>query len=249
VGHQGQQLLGLQFALDLLGEQAIEELLGDGAKFVEVGSIASATCRCRMRWRGIVGMEKAKDAMSDRCQRRHGFKVERLPTSPFPGVDDLHRKPYGQTMRIAGEAMPSPFRELLVHEHHMTVTVEAHHGDLVDVRVLASRLEGNTYARKIVLTLHGGGKVVLFGIIRINLDYCSAPVREAIVAQQTPLGRVLIENNVLRRIEPTVYLRVQPGPRQLAWFGLKKPQPLYGRLGFIHCDEQPAVELLEIVIE
>ena len=34
---------------------------------------------------------------------------------------------------------------------------------------------------------------------------------------------------------------------QLAWFGLTKPQPLYGRLGFIHCDEQPAVELLEIV--
>ena len=29
VGDQGQQLLGLEFALDLLGEQAVEELHGD----------------------------------------------------------------------------------------------------------------------------------------------------------------------------------------------------------------------------
>ena len=35
VGDQGQQLLGLQFALDLLGEQAIEELHGDGTKVTE----------------------------------------------------------------------------------------------------------------------------------------------------------------------------------------------------------------------
>jgi chorismate-pyruvate lyase len=143
--------------------------------------------------------------------------------------------------------MPAPFHDLLVHEHHMTVTVEAHHGDAVAVRVLASRRVDDSYARKIILTLHGSGKVVLFGIVRIRLDFCSAPVRKAILAEKTPLGRVLIEHNVLRRIEPTAYFRVRPGPRQLAWFGLKKAQPLYGRLGFIYCDEQPAVELLEIV--
>ena len=160
----------------------------------------------------------------------------------FPPADD--RPAYAV---IPGDAMPEPYRGLLVHEHHMTVTVEAHHGDLVDVRVLARRHEGNSYARKIVLTLRGSGKVVLFGIVRINLGYCAPAVRAAIVAQRTPLGRVLIEHNVLRRIEPTAYLRVRPGPRQLAWFGLDRPQPFYGRLGIIHCDEKPAVELLEIV--
>src|SRR5262249_3526568 len=107
--------------------------------------------------------------------------------------------------------------------------------------------DGLDYARKIILTLRGSGKVVLFGIVRINLEYCSPPVREAILAEKTPLGRVLIEHNVLRRIEPLAYFRVDPGLRQLAWFGLDQPAPLYGRLGFIHCDEQPAVELLEIV--
>ena len=45
----------------------------------------------------------------------------------------------------------------------------------------------------------------------------------------------------------TAYLKIEPGPLQLRWFGLDKPQPLYGRLGFIFCDDRPAVELLEIV--
>jgi hypothetical protein len=33
--HQSQELLRLQFALDLLGEQAVEELRGDGPQFAE----------------------------------------------------------------------------------------------------------------------------------------------------------------------------------------------------------------------
>ena len=35
MGDQGQELLGLQLALDLLGEQAVEELHGDRAEFAE----------------------------------------------------------------------------------------------------------------------------------------------------------------------------------------------------------------------
>jgi hypothetical protein len=89
--------------------------------------------------------------------------------------------------------------------------------------------------------------VVLFGIMRIHLNYCTEPVRQAIVAATTPLGRILIEHNVLRRIEPTAYLKIEPGPRQLAWFGRTRPCPLFGRLAYIHCDGRPAVELLEVV--
>ncbi len=61
------------------------------------------------------------------------------------------------------------------------------------------------------------------------------------------MGRVLINANVLRRIEPTAFLRVTPGPAMIEWFGLDEPRPTYGRFALIHCDEQPAVELLEIV--
>jgi chorismate-pyruvate lyase len=148
---------------------------------------------------------------------------------------------------IAADQMPEPYRRLLVHEHHMTVTVEAHHGDLVNVRVLERRIDNGTYARKILLTLQKTGKVVQFGLVRIHLEYCSEAVRAEILAQQTPLGRILIRHDVLRRIEPTEYLRVTPGSEMLSWFGLTTPAVTYGRLAIIHCDDKPAIELVEIV--
>ncbi len=144
--------------------------------------------------------------------------------------------------------VPPPYHKLLVHPHHMTVTVEAHHGSQVDVQVLQDFLNGDTYARKILLTLKSTGRVVQFGLMRAHLRYCSDKVRQEILARKTPLGRVLIQNNVLRRIEPTAFWHVHPGPRLMEWFGLDQPQPTYGRLAIIHCDEQPAIEVLEIVV-
>jgi hypothetical protein len=148
---------------------------------------------------------------------------------------------------IAPDEMPEPYRGLLVHNHHMTVTIEAHYGSLVNVHVLERRHDGDTYARKILLELQSDGRVVLFGIPRIHLNFCSPPVRAAILREDTPLGRILIEHDVLRRIEPTAYFRVTPGPMLTQWFGLPEPRQTYGRLGIIHCDEQPAIELLEIL--
>jgi hypothetical protein len=133
--------------------------------------------------------------------------------------------------------VPQPYHGLLVHEHHMTVTVEAYHGDAVDVQVLEYRVAGDSYARKILLTLQRTKRVVMFGLMRVQFRYCSEEVREKILAGQTPLGR----------IEPTAFLRVIPGPAMMQWFGLDGPRPTYGRFALIHCDEQPAVELLEIV--
>jgi chorismate-pyruvate lyase len=148
---------------------------------------------------------------------------------------------------VPPNAVPDPYHGLLVHEHHMTVTVEAYHGDRVNVRILARRQVGSSYTRKILLALQKTGKIVQFGIVRVNLDYCSQPVRDQIIEGKTPFGRVLIEHNVLRRIEPRAYLRASCGHAQMGWFGLEKPAPLYGRLAIIHCDGHPAVELLEIV--
>ena len=160
----------------------------------------------------------------------------------FPPADDMPEYEF-----VAADEVPPPYHQLLVHEEHMTVTVEAHHGELVDVRILARRLDRDTYARKILLALHDSGRIVQFGIVRVNLAYCSDDVRRDILAGQTPFGRILIQHNVLRRIEPTAFLRVLPGPGPMKWFNLAEPRMTYGRLAIIHCDDQPAVELLEIV--
>jgi chorismate-pyruvate lyase len=148
---------------------------------------------------------------------------------------------------ISADQVPQPYRELLVHEHHMTVTVEAHHKSLVDVKVLERQCHGDAYARKILLAKQTDGRIVQFGLVLIWLNYCSPEVRAEILAEKTPLGRILIEHNVLRRIEPTDFLRVTPGPEMMQWFGLKTPEPAYGRLALIHCDGKPAIELVEIV--
>src|SRR5207245_1640093 len=46
----------------------------------------------------------------------------------FPSADSL-----ASFTHVHAAEVPPPYHALLVHEHHMTVTVEAHHGDLVDV--------------------------------------------------------------------------------------------------------------------
>ncbi len=162
--------------------------------------------------------------------------------SLFPTAED-----FSGFEALAPEEVPPPYRDLLVHEHHMTVTVEAHHGDRVDVQIENRRHDGPYYARRIFLALHKSRRVVQYGLVRINLGYCSAEVRREIIAGETPLGRILIEHDVLRRIEPTGFLRVVPGPALMEHFGLAEPMPTYGRLAYIHCDEKPAIELLEVV--
>lgn len=173
-----------------------------------------------------------------------------IPASPdlrtllalFPSCDELSEVAFA-----SADDVPPPYHGLLVHEHHMTVTVEAHHGGLVDVRVLARRRDADVYSRKILLGLQKTGRVVQFGIMRVHLNFCAPDVREEIVSERTPLGRILIQHDVLRRIEPTAFLHMMPGPTMMAWFGLTQPKPTYGRLAIIHCDGLPAVELLEIV--
>jgi hypothetical protein len=175
-----------------------------------------------------------------------------MPSAAGPDLDTMLALFPPATYLRTADPIPAaqvlePYHKLLVHEHHMTVTVEEHHHGSVNVIVLDRRHDGDIYARKILLSLERDSKIVQFGLVRINLAYCSPEVRARIVAQQTPLGRILIEHNVLRRIEPTAFLRVTPAEEMMAWFGVETPEITYGRLALIHCDGKPAIELLEIV--
>jgi chorismate-pyruvate lyase len=171
---------------------------------------------------------------------------------PTPTVESLYALFPDQSdrpryMPVRGDEMPEPYRSLLVHTHHMTVTVERFYGDAVDVRVLEVARAGDEYARKILLTLHGSGKVVQLGIVQIDLSLLGDRVREQIVDGKTPLGRVLIQNNVLRHIQPAGYFRVEPSVELDRLFGRNDRQPTYGRLGVIFTDGKPAIEVLEIL--
>lgn len=153
----------------------------------------------------------------------------------------------GQFEEIRADALPEPYRTLLAHHQHMTVAMERHHGGLVEVEVLASRRDGDYYSRKIVLRRHGDGQVVLFGIPRLNLPLLDDAVRQELLAERKPLGRLLIEHNVLREVQLGSLYRVQLGQDLAALFQQPAGQTTYGRTAFLYCDGYLAVELLEIV--
>jgi chorismate-pyruvate lyase len=153
----------------------------------------------------------------------------------------------GHFEEVASHELERDYRMLLAHDSHMTVTVERFHNAKVDVRVLQTRLDGDHYSRKILLARQGDGRVVQFGIMRLDFNCVSPTVRREIESQQTPLGRILIEHNVLREVHLTRLYKVTPGADLQKLFGMQPGQITYGRTAIIHFDGEPAVELLEIV--
>ena len=160
----------------------------------------------------------------------------------YPSLDAL-----GQFEEILSADVPPVYRVLLDHEHHMTVTVEVHHGSPVDVRVLDKRLSTTHYARKILLVSQRTQQIVQYGIMRVNFRYLNDKVRREIEAEDTPLGRVLIKNDVHRQVHLASLWRVEPADELRGYFGMAPGEKTYGRTALIDCNGEPAVELLEIV--
>ena len=177
-----------------------------------------------------------------------------LSARPTPDLETLVGLFYtsagelGNFEELSAEDMPPGERRLLAHHNHMTVTVEEFHNSPVDVRVLEKRRTDRHYARKILLTRQSDGRVVQFGIMRVNLDYLSDQVRREIEGESTPLGRILIRHNVLREVHLSQLWKITPGENLRKLFGLGKNVATYGRTAVIHCNgEAAAVELLEII--
>ena len=167
---------------------------------------------------------------------------------------------------------PAPFDKLLDHNHHMTVTVEHFHDDLVDVVVHRSRsiLDSGesvynndpnaspkdrlavakstvSYSREITLATQGNGKIVQYGIVRLNPAELQRDVWLEIASGEIPLGRVLIKRNVLRSVQLGKLWKVETGTGMSKLLGTEVGDTVYGRTALIKCDGKPAIELLEVV--
>lgn len=153
----------------------------------------------------------------------------------------------GRFDEVESRDLSRDYRMLLAHDSHMTVTVERFHNGPVDVQVLASQLTGTHYARKILLSRQSDGGVVQFGIMRLDFSCVDPAVRREVESQATPLGRILIQHNVLREVHLTKLWQVEPGAELRQIFGMAAGQVTFGRTAVIHFDGEPAVELLEIV--
>lgn len=148
---------------------------------------------------------------------------------------------------VRASDMPKPFSELLVHNDHMTTRLRDHHRRPVELRVLDEVHEDPIYRRKIVLTLAGTDRVVEFGVVRIDFRLMLPATRAEILSHRRPLGDILIRSNLFRQIEPRWYVKLSARCPTLADFCDAGLEQVYGRVGTIYCDGDPAVEMLEVI--
>lgn len=139
------------------------------------------------------------------------------------------------------------YERLLNHEGHMTVTVESFYNSLVDVHVERCSRTGHTYAREITLVKQTDGETVQYGIVRLNTTLLEPAVWREIESQEKPLGRVLIEHGVLRQVQLCELWNVAAGPALARLLRTAEGAATFGRTAWIICDNEPAIELLEIV--
>jgi chorismate-pyruvate lyase len=168
--------------------------------------------------------------------------ASRLATLFYSSLAEL-----GRFDPVSVDDLPPEARTLLAHYDHMTVALESFHNSRVAVKAVAEWRDEASYARTSVLSRLSDGAVVQFGMMRIWLADLPAAAQEEITGRQAPLGRVLIEHNVLREVELITLWRITPGVVLQKHLGVSAKQPIYGRTAQILVDERPTVQLLEIV--
>lgn len=198
---------------------------------------------------------------------RHHIDIDSLISQFYPNSDAL-----AKFEQIA--TCSPPFDRLLDHNCHMTVTVEAFHQEQVDVVVHRSgnrlcdgrsiwqddpELQGAgrsliteqtvSYSREITLVTHDTRKTVQYGLVRLDPSTIGRDVWLEIAGEGIPLGRALINHNVLRSVELDRLWKITPGRPLAAFLKTAPDEIVYGRTALIRCNDQPAIELIEIVIE
>lgn len=148
---------------------------------------------------------------------------------------------------IPASRVPAPYRALLVHERDMTPTLEAHHGGPVALRALSTLREGVSYFRRVLLVRRSSGCPVVMAAVRLDITAFSRSVRDRILGNRVPLGRVLRDGGVDYRSRPTAFLAVRPNPEMLGVFWMKAPRTLYGRQTEITLKDRSVGEIVEIL--
>jgi len=157
-------------------------------------------------------------------------------------------QPLPRIEHVSGDAIPEPFRSLLVHHNDMTPTLEAFHKSDIHLEILSRERRGDFYFREVVLRLNGNEKPVEFGANKVYVARFPEEARDLILEDRIPLGRILKECAVRHRTEAKAFLRVESDALINQAFGLDKPTELYGRKAMISdMQGRPLSEIVEIL--
>lgn len=157
--------------------------------------------------------------MPDKLQRDpgsvHGGSVVETPTgitvSPiaYP-LDEFYAQAGRKLPRIEqvnGDAVPQPYRSLLVHNNDMTPTLEKFHDSRIHLAVVGRQQRGDLYCREVVL-LNESDRPVEFGAIKINLPLFPPAARRQILEESVPLGQLLRVHDIVHASRPKAFLRI-----------------------------------------
>jgi hypothetical protein len=167
------------------------------------------------------------------------------PLDEFYAAAGLPLPPLNQ---IDGEAMPEPYKSLLVHQCDMTPTLEKFHGRSIHLQTLGRRRKHDMYFREVVLRLDETNQPVEFGAIKINLALFTPEAREQILHERLPLGHILHEYKIPHSSRPSAYLRIASDKLINDVLSMTGAHVLYGRRNTLFDpQDRPLAEIVEIL--
>ena len=167
------------------------------------------------------------------------------PLDEFYARSGLTLPPFEQ---VDGEALPEPYRTLLVHERDMTSTLEEFHNAGIHLHLVSREQRGDIYFREVVLVLDETETPVEFGAIRINLARFPAAARKAILEERFPLGHILKDCTLQYLSRPKAFIRIASDQTVNGLLGLSGAHVLYGRRNtLLDPAGEPIAEIIEIL--
>jgi chorismate-pyruvate lyase len=148
---------------------------------------------------------------------------------------------------IAPNAIPQPYRALLVHQRDMTLTLEAHFGGRVVLRPLSTFISGPWYYRRVLLAQEYSGRPVEMGAIRMKLAALPRTVQAEIRRNEVPLGRILRDGGVDFTSVPREFFAVEPNAEMMGVFWMREPRTLYGRRTEVLLDGKAIGDIVEVL--
>jgi len=168
-----------------------------------------------------------------------------MPLLYFYNQDEL---PLPPLEFIEGEAMPQPWRGLLVHSADMTPTLRNFHGSAMDLEVVQAEMSDDYVMRQVVLHRASDNAPVEYGAIGIQLDGFSPAVKALIREGKRPLGGILESEGVPHKSAPRGYFTIEADEHTGQLLHVRPGTRLYGRCNALtHPDGIVFADIVEIL--
>ena len=133
---------------------------------------------------------------------------------------------------IDGDAIPEPYKRLLVHNDDMTSVLQNFHKQSIHLRLIEYFEEQNRVLRKVAL-LGEDEKPVESGAIEINLLLFPENAKRDILDSRLPLGAILRKYEVPYSSRPECFFKIQSDAFIGQALNLSESHLLYGRINHL----------------